>query len=408
MRIIILTQYYPPETGAPQNRLSDLALRLQKSGVDVVVYTAMPNYPQMKKHNGYRWRFYKKEIIDGITIHRSWIYCGTSKSIIPRLLNYFSFVFTSVIAGIFVLRRSDFLLVESPPLFLGISAYMLSRFKGAKMIFNVSDLWPESAEKLGLVKNKSLLGMSYRLERFCYRKSVLITGQTQGICSNILKRFPQKKVHWLPNGVDMNAFATVADRGWRKANGLKDDDFIVLYAGIIGHAQGLEVIIQAGKILKEQEHIRFIILGSGPEKNKLMNLATEIKADNVIFLNGVGRNEMPEILSSVDASVVPLRKLELFTGAIPSKIFEALAMEKPILLGVEGEAYDLFIKEAAAGLFFEPENAMDLADKVMQISNNKTEAKEMGKRGRGFAMTRFNRENIAASLKVILDELNVK
>lgn len=405
MRIIILTQYYPPETGAPQNRLSDLALRLHQSGVEVTVHTAMPNYPLMQKHKGYRWRFYKKEKTDGITIHRSWIYCGTSKRIIPRLFNYFSFVITSVITGIFVLRRSDFLLVESPPLFLGYSAYILSRCKRAKLIFNVSDLWPESAEKLGLVTNRRMLRMAYRLERFCYLKSVLITGQTQGICKSISQRFPGKRVHWLPNGVDMDTFIPgKPDPQWRINNGFSSEDFLVLYAGIIGHAQGLEVILQAAEILKAQKHIHYLILGSGPEKDRLIQVAAEKGITNVTFLNGVPKKEMPGILASVNAAVVPLKKLELFTGAIPSKIFEALAMEKPILLGVEGEAYDLFVKDAKAALFFEPENAEDLAQQTLHLSQNPPEAAAMGKRGREFAISRFNRSHIAASLKKIMDE----
>jgi glycosyltransferase involved in cell wall biosynthesis len=403
MRIIILTQYYPPETGAPQNRLSDLAQRLHRSGVEVTVHTAMPNYPQMKKHRGYRWRFYKKERVEGITVHRSWIYCGTSKRIIPRLFNYFSFVITSVITGIFVLRRSDFLLVESPPLFLGYSAYILSRCKRAKMIFNVSDLWPESAEKLGLVTSRRMLRMAYGLERFCYRKSAFVTGQTQGICRSISERFPGKTVQWLPNGVDMDSFVPCkTDLLWRSKNGFGCDDFLILYAGIIGHAQGLEVIIRAAEILKEYPSIHFIILGSGPEKDGLINMVEEKGISNVTFPEGVARKEMPEIIASVNASVVPLKKLELFTGAIPSKIFEALAMEKPILLGVEGEAYDLFVKEAQAALFFEPENAEDLARQTLALFNKHDEAMAMGKRGREFAIRRFNRKTIAESLKELM------
>ena len=171
MKLLILTQYFPPEVGAPQSRLYEVALRLKKKGVDVTVLTAMPNYPQMVIHPAYKGKHYCKENLDGMTIHRSWIYIPKSKALIKRLLNYFSFVFSSLWWGLWKIEKQDILLVESPPLFLGITAYLLSRAKGAKLVFNVSDLWPESAEKLGLITNKPLLKMATRMEEFFYKKS---------------------------------------------------------------------------------------------------------------------------------------------------------------------------------------------------------------------------------------------
>jgi glycosyltransferase involved in cell wall biosynthesis len=163
MRLLILTQYYPPEIGAPQNRLHELAVRLANQGVSVEVLTALPNYPKMQVFEAYRNRKNRKEIIEGISIHRSWIYVSKSKGIISRLLNYFSFVWSSYWIGR-KLDKVDYLLVESPPLFLGYSAMLLAKKLDAKLIFNVSDLWPESAEKLGIVTNKWLLKLAYRLE----------------------------------------------------------------------------------------------------------------------------------------------------------------------------------------------------------------------------------------------------
>jgi hypothetical protein len=155
MKLLLLTQYFPPEVGAPQNRLYDLALRLQQKGVHVSVVTAMPNYPQMRIHEYYKNKFYHYEDMSGLQVHRSWIYVTKDRSIIKRLLNYFSFVFSSFFIACFKLRNFDFILCESPPLFLGISGFFLAKLKGAKLIFNISDLWPESAEKLGLVTNSN-------------------------------------------------------------------------------------------------------------------------------------------------------------------------------------------------------------------------------------------------------------
>ena len=272
LKILILTQYYPPEVGAPQNRLHELALRLIEKGFEIEILTAMPNYPEMVIHPNYRNKYYINELFEGIKVHRTVIYVSKSKKIVPRLINYFSFVFSSLWFGLFKLNKTDILFCESPPLFLGISAYILSRIKRAKLIMNISDLWPESAEKLGLVKNKLLLKLAEKLELFLYRKSWIVTGQTNGIVKDINRRLPDVKTFWLPNGVDLeyyNPQKTTSD--WRQINGFTESNFIVLYAGIIGHAQGLEVIINAAQILKSEIKIKWVIVGAGPEKERLVN-----------------------------------------------------------------------------------------------------------------------------------------
>ncbi len=402
MKLLILTQYFPPEVGAPQNRLYELALRLKSKGIDISVLTAMPNYPQMIVHKEYKGKCYCKEDMNGLKVHRSWIYVSKSKSIIPRLLNYFSFVFSSLWFGLFKIRKQDVLLVESPPLFLGITAYLLSRAKGAKMIFNVSDLWPESAEKLDIISNKTLLSMATKLEEFCYRKSSLITGQTQGIVRNIQSRFPNKRVYWLKNGVDIKFYdvnkTQSESNAWRKANGYSDEDFILFYGGIIGHAQGLDIILNAAKILEDKPRIKFVMLGSGPEKERLLALKEELKLNNLEFYDAVPKSKMQEIIMDMNATIVPLKKLDLFKGAIPSKIFENLALKKPVLLGLEGEAKELFIDEGNCGLSFEPENTEDLVKQILVLYNNPELSKQLGENGLKYASENFNRYKIAEGL----------
>jgi glycosyltransferase involved in cell wall biosynthesis len=409
LSVTIISQYYPPEVGAPQNRLSELAVRLKRSGVDVHVITAMPNYPHMKIAEGYRGKWRVNEEIEGIKVTRCWIFVPKSKSIVPRLLNYFSFVFSSFWIGLVRMRRCDYLICESPPLFLGITAFMLSRLKGTRMIFNVSDLWPESAEKLGLVKNRFLLNVSTWLEEFLYRRSFLITGQTQGIVKNISDRFPRKEVYWLPNGVDISLYdpAKVAAAA-RSRFGFTEDDRLFCYAGIIGHAQGLEVILNAANELKSEPNVKFILLGEGPEKIRLKEMAAALNIVNVSFIDAIAKTEMPSFVKMIDASVIPLRKLELFKGAIPSKIFESLAMEKPILLGVEGEAYDLFIANGKSGLAFEPENVASLVQQVKQMMKQPDLFQVMGANGRKYVSENFERNKIAESFFRLLKDRNVK
>ena len=365
-------------------------------GIEVVVLTAMPNYPKMKIFEGYRNDIFSSEVIDGIKVYRSWIYVSKSKSIVSRLLNYFSFVKSSFFCSIFVREKIDFILCESPPLFLGITAYLLSKLKKAKLIFNVSDLWPESAEKLGLVKNRLLLSMAYKLEKFLYNKSVLVSGQTMGIVENIKQRFPHKKTYWLKNGVDISLFdATKSTSDWREEMKFKDEDFIVYYGGLMGYAQAIEVILYAAEILRDKQSIKFVLLGSGPEKEKLLQLKEKLNLSNVYFFDLVQKKEMPIILNAIDTAIIPLKKLDLFKGAIPSKIFEILAMSKPILLGVEGEAKTLFIEQGNAGLAFEPENSKDLAAQILKLQENKNLSKQYGINGNKYVTKNFNRDIIA-------------
>ena len=394
MRILILTQYYPPETGAPQNRLSGLARELKAAGHHPVILTAMPNYPAMEIHAAYKGKKWVREEMDGIDVYRSWIYVSKNRSIISRLLNYFSFTFSSIWYHRRINEEFDAVLCESPPLFLGISAWWISKRRNANMIFNVSDLWPESAEKLGVITNRFFLNMATKLEEFLYRKSFLITGQTKGIVKDIQRRFPAKKVHWLPNGVDDSIFSAQSNSNWRKDNGYSEAEFLILYAGIIGLAQGLDIILDAAKQLPASTNIRFLLLGEGPEKERLQERMSMENIPHVHFLPLVSRKEIPSIVSSIDAAVIPLKKMDLFLGAIPSKIFENLALKKPILLAVDGEARELFIEQGKCGLYIAPENHQQLASAALQLAENPELCKTLGENGYSYVRSHFMRSAI--------------
>jgi glycosyltransferase involved in cell wall biosynthesis len=402
LKILILTQYYPPETGAPQNRLSSLAKYLALSGNEVSVLTAMPNYPKMEIQEGYKRRWFVKEEVDKITVYRSSIFVSKSKSISIRLLNYFSFMISSMFTGIFRVPRHDIIICESPPLFLGVSALILKWTRRSKLVFNVSDLWPESAAKLGLVNNRRLLALATRLEEFIYRKSDFISGQTKGIVNDIRQRIPGKKFHWLPNGVDFSFFNSGIDPTvWRKKNKIEDDEILVLYAGIIGHAQGLEVIVKAAGIVHNSK-IKFFMVGDGPVKDSLITQSNSLGLSNITFLPNQPRELMPTVVSSCDIFIVPLKKLDIFKGAIPSKLFEPLAYKKPILLGVDGEARELFISEGRAGLYFEPEDSESLARCIVELANNIEKRKMLGEQGYHYVKEKFDRKVIAAEFNSFL------
>ena len=290
--------------------------------------------------------------------------------------------------------KADYIICESPPLFLGLTAVFISWIKGSRLVFNVSDLWPESAEKLQIISSRLLISLAYRLEKWIYRNSYLISGQTKGIVHSISARFPAKKVVWFPNGVDFDFFGAEHEEVlWRKTLGITDTDFFLLYAGIIGHAQGLEVILNAANMLRDST-VKFVIVGDGPEKENLLRIATEKSLTNVIFQPNLQKAKIPSLIKACDAYLVPLKKLDLFKGAIPSKLFEPLALAKPILLGVDGEARELFIEEGKAGLYFEPENVIELADRIKQLISNRALVVSLGKQGQRYVKENFDRQRI--------------
>lgn len=396
LKVLFLTQYFPPETGAPQNRLHSLASYLSDFGAEVSVLTAMPNYPKTEVYEGYRGKTYIKEQDGEITIHRSWIYVSKSKGVVPRLLNYFSFVFTALWVGTVKIKKHDVIICESPPLFLGITAMLLKLLKGGKLVFNVSDLWPESAEKLNIINSKFLLYVTYKLESLIYKKSDLVCGQTQGIISNINQRFPHVSTHLIRNGIDTKQFSMRGDgKAFRVKHQISEDVFVVAYAGIIGHAQGLEIITEVAKQLLNDKNIMFIMVGDGPVKNELLDIVKKFCISNIRFINSVPRKEMPDVIDACDCYVIPLRKNDLFLGAIPSKIFEPLYCRKPVLLGVDGEAKQLFVEEGRCALYFEPENSNALAESLKKLIQDKFLYKQLGESGHHYVATYFDRQALA-------------
>ena len=240
--------------------------------------------------------------------------------------------------------------------------------------------------------------MATKLEEFCYRKASLISGQTQGIVNNISERFPNKKVYWLKNGVDINFYdvnKNVEKNVWRQENNYSTEDFILFYGGIIGHAQGLEVILNAAKKLEDHKNIKFILLGNGPEKENLLKLKDNLNLTNLKFFDAVPKSQMQRIITDTNASIIPLKRLDLFKGAIPSKIFENLALKKPIILGVEGEAEELFIKQGKCGVSFTPEDSEDLAKQILKLYNDRNLVAELGENGLKYVSENFNRDKIA-------------
>ena len=394
MRIGVLTQYYPPETGAPQARLSHLAESFARQGHEVVVLTAMPNYPRGRVFEGYGGIFLR-ETRNGVQVLRTWIYPTQSVGRVRRLLNYFSFVGSSILLGSSKLGKLDYLVTESPPLFLGIAGHLLSRRTGARWIFNVSDLWPESAVRLGVIGPGRALRAAERLEAFCYRKAWLVTGQSREILSDIEARFPGTSTYLLSNGVDTEMFGPehrTAESRRRLAVDLPTNGACVaVYAGLHGIAQGLDQVLDAAAELRNDK-IQFVLVGEGPEKARLVARAAQMDVPNVRFLDSLSREEMPALMASADVAIVPL-KLRL-PGAVPSKLYEAMGSGAPVILVADGESASI-VNETGAGVVVPPGDVNGLARALRSLASDDVLRRRMGAAGRKAAEQRFSRRAIA-------------
>ena len=391
-RFLILTQHFPPEVGAAQIRLHAFAKQLQANGHEVRIVTAMPNYPRGEVFLEYRGKRRSTEELDGLHVTRTWIVPATGRNVLKRLLSYFSFAFSSLPA---CLRepRPDFIFVESPPLFLGITAYTCSRLRRVPFILNVSDLWPASARELGIVRNRTLLWLGERLERFLYRKAYRITAQTNGIRTYIAAIAGADKVMVLYNGVDTadfkpNASASVPWVGPR--------DIAFLYAGTLGYAHCWDVILEAGDLLRSRPDIVFLLVGDGPEKARMVESARLQKLTNIRFVDRQPVSEMPALFATCRATVVPLRKGELFKSTRPSKIFPALACERPVILSGEGESAQLLV-EHSCGIVVPPEDGPAFADAVKRLADHPDEAAEMGRRGRAMVEREYGWDTLVGA-----------
>lgn len=390
MRILMLTQYFPPETGAAQVRLFEVAKAIRDQGHQIEVVTAFPNYPTGVIPPEYQGKFYMRDELDGITVHRTWIYPVQRGKFWKRLLNYFSFVF-SALYGVLKAGKADYVFVESPPLFIGYTTLFTKWVKGAKVIFNVSDLWPESAVSLGLVTNKQLVTMAEGLERTMYKSSWKISTQTEGIIESLKSRgIPGEKIVFLPNGVDPDLF-TPHEPDQELIEKLKlQGKYVILYAGTMGYAHGLEVALQAAELLEKTEpDVVFLFVGDGSEKPRLEEMAREKQLSNVRWVDFQPITEMHRYYSLSSLNLSTLRRYKLSEGVRPSKVFPGLASAKPLIYVGEGEGARI-VEESGGGVVIPPEDPALLVQAILDQKKDPESCQAMGARGREFVIKHYS------------------
>lgn len=400
MRLLILTQYFPPEMGAPQARLYELAMRLKGMGHEVTVLTGMPNYPTGKIFDGYRRRVRVVEDMNGLRVIRTCLYPSKSSRSLPRLMSYLSFAASFLVLGCWGLGRQDVTLIESPPLFIMPAALLVSRIVRSKAVMMVSDIWPDILVRMGHAKDGLGLKLMLWLERYSYRHSYAVALTNPGACRQIRERFPKlRNVTVISNGVDTKFFRPeLRSEATRAELGAVPGDFLVGYCGLHGLAQGLEAVMIAADMLRDASNIKFVMIGDGPTKERLVARAREMKLTNVTFLSYRPKKEMPAILASLDVSLVPLA--ERFPGTMPSKVYEALAAGVPpvVAAGCEGDA---LVSQFEAGVTYEPGDGAAMAKVIRELA----ESHELWKRMRENAIhlsCRFDRDVIVHRTEKIL------
>jgi len=401
MRILYFSQYFPPEVGATQTRAYEMARGLVKDGHQVTMIAEVPNHPKGIIPPEYHGKLYERAMMDGIEILRVWVKTSPVKSFRSRLIFYISYMIMATFAGLFLARgKYDAIYATSPPLFVGGAALAVSWLRRIPLFFEVRDLWPESAVALGELSNPKAIKLAEMLEKSCYKRAEKIVVVTKGIKANLLARkIPAEKIALIPNGANTELFQPRPKQGaeLRDKFGLQGK-FIAAYVGIHGVAQGLEYVLEAAARLPEHN---FVFVGEGPVKANLMQQAERLDLKNVLFHPEILREDVPNFLSMANVALVPLRNLELFKGALPSKLFDSWACACPTLTTVSGEARQV-LEEAQAGLWAEPENVEAMVNTLSTMSQDAEICRKWGENGRDFTIKKYSRQAQAQELVNLL------
>jgi len=414
MKILYVSQYFPPEMGAPAARAVELSRHWAAAGHEVTVLTGFPNHPTGVVPREYRNKFRRliaHEQIDAVNVVRTWLLPLPNRKAYERILNYSSFCVSAASTGLF-LSRPDVVIATSPQLLVGLAGWWLARWKRVPFIFEVRDLWPESLAAVGMGSGNSLLHRTLaKIAGFLYRRSDRIVVVTPAFEDYLVEhwRVPLEKISVIENGVETEVFAPPALTtdpaiNLRRELGV-EGKFVVSYIGTMGMAHGLETIISTAMQLQETNpEIAFLLLGEGAEKERIIALARERGLSNLQFINQQPREKIPAYISASDVCLVLLKKADVFKTVIPTKMLEFMSCARPVILGVDGQARSI-LEEARGGLVIEPENADSLANAIQYLAANRELARELGHNGREHIVRKFSRSHTAERYIRVLERV---
>jgi glycosyltransferase involved in cell wall biosynthesis len=409
LHILFLTDNFPPESNAPASRTFEHCREWVRAGHQVTVVTCAPNFPKGQVFDGYRNRLWQQELVSGIRVIRVWSYITANEGFVKRILDYQSFMFSATVAAPFV-RRVDVVVGTSPQFFTACAAYLVSRMKRIPFVFELRDMWPESIKAVGAMKDSAMIRLLERVEMFLYRKAARIVTVTHAFKDTLIRRgIDGTKVDVVTNGVDLSHFAPQPkDAELVQQLGLQGM-FVAGYIGTHGMAHALETLLEAAQTLRQTpgaENVRLLFLGDGARKQDLETQAQALGLGNVLFLDSVPKDQVVRYWSLLDVSVIHLRKTDLFTTVIPSKLFECMGMGLPVLHGVAGESADI-VRRERVGEVFESENAQQLLDGLLRMRDQSDTFAGYQRNGLA-AAKRYDRKNLAQTMLQVLTDLKGK
>lgn len=403
-KIIIVSQYFPPETGAASSRMGDLTKQLSLDNYEVTVLTEIPNYPEGKITKGYSLRLLKREKIGTVQVFRSFVLPTKRRNFLERAIFFVSF-FLGTLINSFRLPAADIVMGTSPSPLTALSAWFIARIKGAKFVLDIRDLWPASIISLTHMKSGLVVFVLKKLEKFLYNRADLISLAVPGFREHIsgVADKPKNYIDLL-NGAPDEFFEVEESNILIEGLPNLDDKFVVFFSGNHGIAQAADTLIKAAETLKESDNIHFLFVGNGICKPAMIKMSKDSGLTNTTFLGSQPRKNMPHIIGMASICVVPLRRLPIFEHAMPSKMFEYMARGKPIILSVLGEAKAL-LEESGGGICIEPENHKALADAILTLYENSEMVSRLGKDGKEFVRNNYRKsviiENFSKTLKEV-------
>ena len=396
MHILIIHQAFAALDEPGGTRHHEMALHLSKMGNRVTVIASPVSYITGDAQ-GSRMRWVERQDGGkGVTILRTYTYRRLHKSFIHRIFSFLSFMVSSFFVGLSV-KDVDLVWGTSPPIFQGITAWMLARLKRARFLFEVRDLWPAFAVAVGVLTNPALIKASEWLEGFLYRRADQLMVNSPGFTDHIQAR-GGKDIALVPNGADAGMFDPDADgKAFREAHGL-EGKFVALYAGAHGMSNDLGVVLDAAKLLEDRSDIALVLLGDGKEKPNLIQRADDLKLKNVHFIPPVPKEEMRVALAAADACIAILKPIEMYKTVYPNKVFDYMAAGRANILGIDGVIRQV-VEDAEAGVFVQPGDPEALADAVRRMADDPEGTRQMGKNGRAYLEEHFDREVLAGKLE---------